>query len=255
SISLSFYSQKSPIRTDPLITVDNGIQLKININTAQFGRTFQDRTHIFEIQPRPSGIQDQETIYNWNVMGKRGNIVQTYPAIEYDFTPRNLIISQGDLIHMQWSGSNTHKNGLPSVDGQEGNDGEGEKGTDRSNMLQMRSRDENYPYPYEMTTLWSNSKVRWSPYQKTNDNIKKEDLALYFASSGYYRCQRLADCSEENNRNYTIETRSSLDIDLNVAPASFEGAVLEIKQGIYHVMCTRNNNFSNRAQKGTLTVS
>jgi hypothetical protein len=60
-------------------------------------------------------------------------------------------------------------------------------GTDRSNIVQMRNRDENYPYPYEQTTFWKNVKVRWSPMQKSVANIKQDDLALYFASAGYYR--------------------------------------------------------------------
>jgi hypothetical protein len=60
-------------------------------------------------------------------------------------------------------------------------------GTDRSNLVQMRERDENYPYPYEQTTFWTNAKVRWSPMAKPIATIKSDDLALYFASSGYYR--------------------------------------------------------------------
>jgi hypothetical protein len=60
-------------------------------------------------------------------------------------------------------------------------------GTDRSNLVQIRDRDENYPYPYEKTTFWSNVNVRWSPMGKSNNNIRKDDLALYFASAGYYR--------------------------------------------------------------------
>jgi hypothetical protein len=51
----------------------------------------------------------------------------------------------------------------------------------------MRNRDENYPYPYEQTTFWNNANVRWSPMAKAPANIRKDDLALYFASSGYYR--------------------------------------------------------------------
>jgi hypothetical protein len=60
-------------------------------------------------------------------------------------------------------------------------------GTDRSNLVQIRDRDENYPYPFEQTTFWNNVIVRWSPMEKQNNQIRKDDLALYFASSGYYR--------------------------------------------------------------------
>jgi hypothetical protein len=74
-----------------------------------------------------AGVSDTENIYNWNMMGKRGNIVQTFPAIEYDFTPRNLQINRNDLIHIQWTGSNTHNNG-GGGDGQAGDDGEGNQG-------------------------------------------------------------------------------------------------------------------------------
>ena len=60
-------------------------------------------------------------------------------------------------------------------------------GTDRSNLVQIRERDENYPYPYEKATFWKNVNVRWSPMAKSVNNIQSADLALYFASSGYYR--------------------------------------------------------------------
>lgn len=60
-------------------------------------------------------------------------------------------------------------------------------GTDRSNLVEIRNRDENFPYPYEQTTFWKNAKVRWSPMEKSVANIRKDDLAFYFASTGYYR--------------------------------------------------------------------
>lgn len=56
------FRNKSPIKKDPVLTVDNGIQLQMNLNTDQIGRTFQDRTHLFKILPRPGKIQFQNNI-------------------------------------------------------------------------------------------------------------------------------------------------------------------------------------------------
>ena len=94
-----------------------------------------------------------------NVKGKRGNIVQTYPAVEYDFVPSELELSTNDVVHIQWTGSNSHQNGNPGGDGQTGDAGQGKTGTDRSNLVQISDMNENYPLPYEMTTMWKDANI------------------------------------------------------------------------------------------------
>jgi len=58
---------------------------------------------MFYLEKRPTTIRDEQ-LFNVQVRGKRGNIVQTYPAVEYDFFPTNLRMSTRDLVHFQWTG-------------------------------------------------------------------------------------------------------------------------------------------------------
>jgi len=60
-----------------------------------------NRSHTFAIRSRPENIDPSARIFNLNVRGKRGNIVQTYPGVEYDFVPNRLTLSQGDYVHIQ----------------------------------------------------------------------------------------------------------------------------------------------------------
>jgi hypothetical protein len=43
------------------------LDLEVTLNTNQFGRTFEDRTHVFEIRKRPDDIPKSAKIHNLNV--------------------------------------------------------------------------------------------------------------------------------------------------------------------------------------------
>jgi hypothetical protein len=104
---------------------DGDFNLQLAINTAQFGRTFQDRSHSYAVRAQDPDNFGCSDIHALNVRGKRGNVVQTFPGTEYDFVPNVLHVSQGECIHFQWTGSNTNPHN---------NDGQGQQGSDRSNI-------------------------------------------------------------------------------------------------------------------------
>merc|ERR1712223_1063032 len=247
----------SPIEQNP--TVDVGVKaqgLRLAINTAQLGRTFEDRSHVLTMMEPPSVLSGKK-IYNLNVQGKRGNIVQTFPAVEYDFWPKKLEVNTNECIAMSWTGSNTHNNGNPAGDGQAGDAGEGRGGSDRSNIIQIMDKNSTYPAPLDkavVTDFFENSKC-YQTYTgnavssgqtggTAEQNLQAKDCQIYLMSAGYFT--GYDDVGDGNE----------LDVLLNNTPASMRGlTVCPQTPGVYDFTCTRNNNFSNRDQKLTITVT
>ncbi|CAF1222132.1 unnamed protein product [Adineta steineri] len=214
-------------QTNPQIQLFDGVNLTLQlaINTQQYGRVFQDRSFTFEIRQRPTEYQDRP-IYNLNVRGRRGNIVQVYPALEYDFVPNRLEIPPNSYVHIQWIGSNTTPPGA----------GQGNQQIDRNNLL-----------------LLTNKKINpnWNQFQYLNFT------GLYIANLPELLNQStFLNLSLSDLRNLAASGQNTDPLLLN-ATAYFDlgpRLVTDKSAGIYHYVSTRNNDFSNRDQKGRIIV-
>ena len=205
-------------------------RLQLQVNTNQYGRTFQDRTHTFIIKSRPSDVSSSARIVNYNVRGRRGNIVQVYPSVEYDFVPQDLTVEVGDYLHFQWTGSDANN---------QGNAGNGRTGTDRSNLVQVSESEENVPLAWTEHTLLHNAKADPSAGAKA--------LITKFA----YINQQTNLCNVDENNQNSVENCKQL----NGATATFDGGLVQMQTvGAHKVVSTRNNDFSNRSQKATINV-
>ena len=189
---------------------------------------------------------------------------------EYDFVPSALNVSAAsDLVHVQWTGSDTHNNGENEGDGQAGDTGQGAEGTDRNNLIQMLDIGGNYPIAYDNTqdnlvsraTCYTPAGAVWGnhPYATPNASMTPAavDCALMLWSSGYYLTRQAVMSASAPQ---TANSQNDL-VNMNNAPPSLIGGVVMdwSESGLtqpttYPYMCTRNNAFSNRAQKGTITI-
>ena len=73
---------------------DLDLGLELAVNTAQFGRVFQDRSHVFRVMSKKQAkVPEDAVIHNLNVRGRRGNIVQVTQLICWDKDISLMIIS------------------------------------------------------------------------------------------------------------------------------------------------------------------
>jgi len=235
-IDYTYNAGNSVVKNNPTITVD-GYNYTLAADTSQFGRTFEDRSYIFTIAQRPGGVSSIARIFNLNVRGKRGNIVQVYPATEYDFVPQYLYTRVGDYVHFQWTGCDTN----PA-----GNAGEGTSGTDRSNMVQIANEAATKP----ATDAWiaSNGGSILFPDQNTR---------IYFAQLGQTNCLNATQLLAKNGGNAgNVQEDVQNCMKLNAASPYFNGGAIKMNTtGNYYFMNTRSHQFTNRDQKGALLVT
>jgi hypothetical protein len=233
-IDWTMNDDNTPLKEDPTLLA-SGLPVTLAVDTSQFGRTFEDRSHTFHIRPRPQGISPLQRIFNLNVRGKRGNIVQTYPATEYDFVPTFFTGRQGDYIHFQWTGCDTN----PA-----GNAGEGTSQTDRSNIVQIEVFDSSAP----ATDEWLNSHTAL---------FESVSLRQYMAYLGQTDCLTYEELKAKNNNNQNnIEQDVQNCMKLNAAPRYFDGGLIRMNStGTFYYMSSRNNNFTNRGQKGEIVIT
>jgi len=211
--------------------VQEKFELKLAIDTSQFGRTFEDRSHKFSIIKRPANIGKDAIIHNLSVRGKRGNIVQTYPATEYDFAPMILCVEQGEYIHMHWTGSD---------DNPQNNAGQGQAGTDRSNIVQLTK-----PQYYDVINAQADLGQKHGHW---GNSFPAHVSTTSFLGLSFIDEQLLALGGAK-------PTGGDLD-ELDESHIHFDS--LGTRQcntlGYYRYLCTRNNNFTNRAQKALIIV-
>merc|ERR1719461_2302443 len=237
---------------------DGVIRMQLAVNTAQFGRAFEDRSHMFVVSEPPTAVPEGATIKLLTTRGKRGNIVQVYPATEYFYHPEKLYMQEGDYLHIEHTGSNTNPNN---------NDGQGRQGTDRSNYVVSRTIDystELYSnFEREMTFEdgqidTGSSGTSYPSYVKQPDGyiipeaLQKDVQDAAKGTLGGMTELQLAQLATGMANKAFMGNMEELDdagTSFNLEPVKMT------KQGCWAYMGTRNNNFSNRAQKGTLCVT
>lgn len=214
------------LKNNPQVQIFEGVdfELELAVDTAQYGRVFQDRSHVFKVKAREDDIPAKAKIHNVNIRGKRGNIVQVYPAVEYDFVPNTLMIPS-DYVHFHWTGANTNP---------KNNDGQGRVGTDRSNVVLQRQ----ITFPLDEISYVNTSNVgHWG--NSYPENLEGELLGF----------------SRDLKQDLALVGLDKPGAELDDASPFYDLKPQKVtKAGVYHFMSTRNNNFSNRSQKGRLVV-
>ena len=320
--SKSSSDRNTPLHQNPYVYLNPGdssskgnMFVKLKVNTNQYSRTFQDRSYVFSIKPLPTvnkeanntedtpkvdAVQMQANlaaggkIYNVNVRGKRGNIVQVYPSVEYDFVPNMLSLSTKDMIHFQWTGSdynprrgcNDATGGPPDANTffTSANANQNPR-ADRSNVVLTSHMGNNVPLDYlgydHSTTSLSYSQeqaianmttLSHAPcYNHTTDSTTTATDCLHTmlrlaylnqqSDVGSLQLRQGKNCLTETELNQQTNEDVADFHPLNCAKMNakpfpyFDGGILFLRKlGWFPFFSSRNNNFSNRQNIGVICV-
>lgn len=311
----------TPLQQNPYVTIGPGDTstkgeafVKLKVNTNQYGRTFQDRSYVFSIKPLPSAnaaatnIADSPQIdatsmqsnlaaggkiYNVNVRGKRGNIVQVYPSVEYDFVPNMLALGNQDMIHFQWTGSdynprrgcNDATGGPPDLNlfNTDANANLNSR-ADRSNLVFTDHMGNNVPKDYlgynpkanmtfaEKEAMSRDQVLQNAPCydpatdsaqtaQDCYDQIMRLAYLNQQSDSGSLVLRQGMKCLTQDELNLIAQEETADNHPLNCAkinakpyPYYDAGVMMMKKSGWFPFYSSRNNNFSNRQNIGIVCV-
>lgn len=229
------------------------LRLQLAINTAQFGRTFQDRSFRFAIRQPPSSLSGA-VIHNIGVRGHRGNIVQVYPATEYDFAPKDLHVANGEYVHFQWTGSNTNPAGA----------GNGLEGTDRSTAAVLKYAPYYRPPTSSVSATPATSAISTTPPPITASAVPAYaswgtsfpaniNSSVFLGLSTDDRIRLATTAYNLNEPNARMGGQMS---EMDDGDTYFDLGPRQVTvNGIFYYTSTRNNDFSNRDQKAKIVVS
>jgi hypothetical protein len=114
----------------------------------------------------------------------------------------------------------------------------------------MSSADVSYPLEDTQNTLFDHATVLDAPNDADDVTQTGADIAIAMATAGHFKTAGAVP------QNFNVEGCNANEAEqLDCYPPSYNGLLLKFDEpGVYHYMCSRNNNFTNRNQKATIEV-